>query len=208
MQVWDDASKPWDKRICEARYVLGEDAVDLRSLGAESGNHLKTLSTWCKRGEWVEKRRQYAVALASAITQKNIDVISAAVEPVLGEQYRAAKLMRESGTKFIRAFSDSFEAVRHGIPLTEIEENLLKYCSSLGGKNAIASYGRLLADGIELERKCLGIDMVFNAAHLRSYLNARGMDLIRSTPDGGLERIPDDEILPELGSYRPDDEEG
>lgn len=58
----------WSREQAESRYI-GSD-VTLRALAEEAGVPFKTLSRWCKAGEWVKKREKInRRALKKAATQ-------------------------------------------------------------------------------------------------------------------------------------------
>jgi hypothetical protein len=172
----------WTREKCRLRYVQGQRIV-LHTLAAESGVPIGTLKRWSSDEEvtWLQQRRQYDENVRLLTHQKSIELVSDAIaqsnEAIITEHLELLATLREMVSVFFKAVMSKIKEIEEGTEPSVVNDRLLEFLISLGGRCPLTVYSNALHLAIQGERQALYLDLV-DPAILERAANRQGLTLI------------------------------
>jgi hypothetical protein len=220
-QSWLDEPKPWRREMCLLCYVHRSIAPRNKEMSEMSGRPRRTIEDWKKFDEWVRQRREVkGVPISRAVVSEVSRDVSTAIayvqgravgcvvdddddEDSLGLEERAARAKKrhiKASRKMFRLADAFFDCATHvvgaeqagRIPNPNIVGGINAFMSLTGKGSPMSIATTLALSAIAAEREALGITLLESGDEMRKLLNARGYDIVKILPDGGLERLADE----------------
>lgn len=172
----------WSKEQCRLRYAQGE-RIGLQALAIESRVPIGTLKRWSseKPKTWPQQRRQYDAEVRLLTHQKSVEAVSGAIaqsnEAVIAQHLDMLAMLREIVSVFFKALLLKVRAVEEGTEGSVVNDRLLEFLISLGGRCPLTVYSNALHLAIQGERQALYLDLV-DPAILERAANKHGLTLI------------------------------